>query len=111
MTKQKNQALSEVDICDLFITPAVKGSDWDQPTQIRREFRLTPGPVIVRGNMSSRNRKKFADNVLLREAGVRIDTTSATAKNRTPPCSNHRKMNELTSVQVHKYTSAYSALQ
>jgi len=34
--------------------------------QIRREVTLTPGPVIVRGNMSSRNKKKkkFADYVL-----------------------------------------------
>ena len=35
-------------------------------TQIRREVTLTPGPVVVRGNMSSRNtkKKKFADYVL-----------------------------------------------
>ncbi len=34
--------------------------------QIRREVTLTPGPIIVRGNMSSRNKKKkkFADYVL-----------------------------------------------
>ena len=57
--------LSESDICDLFITPAIMQAGWDQLTQVRREVTLTPGPVIVRGNLSSRNKKKkFADYVL-----------------------------------------------
>jgi len=79
MTKQEKQALSEIDICDLFITPAIKGAGWDHLTQIRREVTLTPGPVIVRGNMSSRNKKKkkFADYVLLQEAGVPIAIVEA----------------------------------
>ena len=74
MTKQEKQELSEIDICDLFITPAIKGAGWDQLKQIRREVTLTPGPVVVRGNMSSRNKKKkkFADYVLQWEAGVPI---------------------------------------
>ncbi len=49
---------SETDICDLFITPAIKAAGWDPVRQIRREVTLTPGPVIVRGNLSSRNKKK-----------------------------------------------------
>ena len=55
--------LSESDICDLFITPAIKDAGWDQLRQMRREVTLTPGPVVVRGNMSSRNtkKKKYAD--------------------------------------------------
>ena len=73
------KTLSEIDICDLYITPAIKNAGWDQLTQIRREVTLTPGPVIVRGNMSSRNKKKkkFADYVLLREAGVPIAIVEA----------------------------------
>jgi type I restriction enzyme R subunit len=64
--KKDKLKLSESDICDLFITPAIKAAKWDPVTQIRREVTLTPGPVIVRGNMSSRNKKKkkFADYVL-----------------------------------------------
>ena len=60
------RSLSESDICDLFITPAIKRADWDPMTQIRREVTLTPGPVTVRGNVASRNKKKrkFADYVL-----------------------------------------------
>ncbi|MFT6550081.1 MAG: type I site-specific restriction endonuclease [Zhongshania marina] len=34
---------------ELFITPAIKDAGWDQ---IRREVTSTPGPVVVRGNMS-----------------------------------------------------------
>jgi len=72
--KLEKQELSEIDICDLFITPAIKDAGWDQLKQIRREVTLTPGPVVVRGNMSSRNKKKkkFADYVLQWEAGVPI---------------------------------------
>ena len=43
MTKQEKQQLSEIDICDLFITPAIKSAGWDQLTQIRREVTLAPG--------------------------------------------------------------------
>ena len=76
--KQKKQ-LSEIDICDLFITPAIKQAGWDQLTQIRREVTLTPGPVVVRGNLSARNRKKkkFADYVLQWEPGMPIAVVEA----------------------------------
>lgn len=79
MTPKEKQDLSEIDICDLFITPAIKNAGWDQLTQIRREVTLTPGPIVVRGNMSSRNKKKkkFADYVLLKETGVPIAIVEA----------------------------------
>jgi type I restriction enzyme R subunit len=79
MDSTEKKELSEIDICDLFITPAIKRAGWDQLTQIRREVTLTPGPVIVRGNMSSRNKKKkkFADYVLLRETGVPVAIVEA----------------------------------
>ena len=66
MDSSEKKELSEIDICDLFITPSIKAAGWNQLTQIRREVTLTPGPVIVRGNMSARNtkKKKFADYVL-----------------------------------------------
>jgi type I restriction enzyme R subunit len=85
MTKEEKQQLSEIDICDLFITPAIKDAGWDPLTQIRREVTLAPGPVIVRGNMSSRNKKKrkFADYVLLREAGVPLAVVEAKDNNHT----------------------------
>lgn len=77
--------LSEIDICDLFITPAIKDAGWDQMTQIRREVTLTPGPIIVRGNMSARNKKKkkFADYVLSIEPGVPVAVVEAKDNNHT----------------------------
>jgi type I restriction enzyme R subunit len=85
MDKKEKQKLSEIDICDLFITPAIKNAGWDQSTQIRREVTLTPGPVIVRGNMSSRNKKKkkFADYVLQWKAGVPVAIVEAKDNNKT----------------------------
>lgn len=66
MSEINKKELSEIDICDLYITPAIIHAGWDQMSQIRQEVTLTPGPVIVRGNMSARNKKKmkFADYVL-----------------------------------------------
>ena len=83
MDPKDKKELSEIDICDLFITPAVKDAGWDQLRQIRREVTLTPGPVIVRDNMSSRNKKKkkFADYVLQWEAGVPIAVIEAKDNN------------------------------
>ncbi len=77
--------LSEIDICDLFITPAIKDAGWDQMTQIRREVTLTPGPIIVRGNMSARNKKKkkFADYVLSYKPGVPLAVVEAKDNNHT----------------------------
>ena len=76
---ENKKKLSESDICDLYITPAIKNAGWDPFTQIRREVTLTPGPVIVRGEMSARNKKKkkFADYVLSWEPGTRIAVIEA----------------------------------
>lgn len=56
--------LSERDICTKFITPALEGAGWDIATQIREEFPLTKGRIIVRGKLFSRARNKRADYVL-----------------------------------------------
>lgn len=76
MDKKK---LSETDICDLYITPAIISAGWNQYEQIRREVTLTPGPVIVRGEMSARNKKKkkFADYVLSWKPGTQIAVVEA----------------------------------
>lgn len=85
MDSEEKKDLSEIDICDLFITPAIKNAGWDSMKQIRREVTLAPGPVIVRGNMSSRNKKKkkFADYVLSWEPGVPIAVVEAKDNNCT----------------------------
>jgi type I restriction enzyme, R subunit len=79
MNSKEKQELSEADNKAKFITPAVVHAGWDEMTQIRREVTLTPGPVVVRGNLSSRNKKKkkFADYVLQKEKGVPIAVIEA----------------------------------
>ena len=85
MDKADKKQLSETDICDLFITSAIVQAGWDQVKQIRREVTLTPGPVVVRGNLSSRNKKKkkFADYVLSWEPGIPIGVVEAKDNNCT----------------------------
>lgn len=81
MEKADKLKLSESDICDLFITPAIKKAGWDPFRQIRREVTLAPGPIVVRGNLASRDRKKkkFADYVLSWQPGMPVAIVEAKA--------------------------------
>lgn len=85
MDSKEKKKLSEADIKAKFITPALVKAGWDEMTQIRREVTLTPGPVVVRGNLSSRNKKKkkFADYVLQKEKGVPVAVVEAKDNNFT----------------------------
>jgi type I restriction enzyme, R subunit len=77
--------LSESDICDQFLSPAIRNAGWDWTLQVRREVTLAPGPVVVRGNVASRNKKKkkFADYVLYKELGVPLAVVEAKDNNHT----------------------------
>lgn len=77
--------LSECDICDIYITPAIKNAGWDPIKQIRREVTLTPGPVIVRGELLARNKKKkkFADYILSWSPGTMVAVIEAKDNNHT----------------------------
>lgn len=83
MDSKEKKELSEADIKAKFITPAIVRAGWNEMTQIRREVTLTPGPVIVRGNLSSRNKKKkkFADYVLQKEKGIPVAVIEAKDNN------------------------------
>ena len=108
MDPSEKKKLSEADVCDLFITPAIKEADWDPLTQIRREVTLTPGPVIVRGNLSARNqkKKKFADYVLSWEPGVPIAVVEAKDNNHTV---SHGLQQALGYAEILDVPSAYSS--
>jgi len=60
----KKQGLSESDICDQFITPALLAAGWDSAMQIRREVSFTAGQVQVRGKIAVRGKLKRADYLL-----------------------------------------------
>ena len=108
MNKSDKKKLSEIDICDLFITPAIKDAGWDQMRQIRREVTLAPGPIIVRGNMSSRNKKKkkFADYVLYWEPDVPVAVVEAKDNNHTVSHGLQQALGYATLLEV---PSAYSS--
>jgi len=69
--------LSERDICTKFITPALEQAGWNLQTQIREEFYLTQGRVIVRGQMHTRGQAKRADYVLFYKPNIPLAVLEA----------------------------------
>lgn len=69
--------LSERDICTKFITPAIEQAGWDIAAQVREEYPLTNGRVIVRGKLHTRAKRKRADYVLFFKANIPIAVIEA----------------------------------
>ena len=63
--------LSEEDIKMKYITPAIQRAGWDIKKQVRAEYTFTDGRVIVRGNLTTRGKKKRAG------AGMKQDSQYA----------------------------------
>ena len=108
MDKKEKLELSESDISAKFITPAILKSGWDEMTQIRREHELTPGPVIVRGNMSARNKKKRkrADYMLQIKKGLPVAIIEAKANKFSP---SHGMQQALGYADILSVPSVYSS--
>ena len=49
------KTLSESDICDKYIRPAMEAAGWDGMSQIYREYPLRAGRVVVRGRRAKRD--------------------------------------------------------
>ena len=73
--------LSERDICTKFITPALEKAGWNVQTQIREEFSLTKGRIIVRGKLHTRGKNKRADYVLFYKPNIPIAVLEAKDNN------------------------------
>jgi type I restriction enzyme R subunit len=73
--------LSERDICTKYITPALVSSGWDIHLQMREEFALTNGRVIVRGQLHTRAKNKRADYALFYKPGIPIAIIEAKDNN------------------------------
>ncbi len=76
MDKRK---LSETDIINKFILPAVKTSGWDYITQIRQEVKLRDGKVIVSGQLGVRKTVKSAEIVLYHKPSMPLAVIEAKA--------------------------------
>ncbi len=73
--------LSERDICTQYITPALVRSGWDLSTQVREEFSLTKGRILVRGKLHARAQHKRADYVLFYKPNLPIAVIEAKDNN------------------------------
>lgn len=74
--------LSEQDICNRYITPALQSSGWDIMTQIRTEYTFTDGRISIRGQRTSRGPKKRADYLLSYEENLPIAVIEAKENNK-----------------------------
>ncbi len=64
--------LSEADIKAKFITPAILKAGWDEQTQLGREVYFTDGRIYVKGKITARGKRKFADYILFYKPNVPI---------------------------------------
>ena len=64
--------LSERDICTQFILPALQKAGWDIQTQIREEVSFTDGRIYVKGNKTTRGKRKRADYILYYKPNIPI---------------------------------------
>lgn len=77
------KALSERDICSKYLTPSILEAGWDLHTQMREEYPLTNGRILVRGKLVTRGTAKRADYVLFRKPGLPIAVVEAKDNNHT----------------------------
>ncbi|MBQ0783395.1 MAG: DEAD/DEAH box helicase, partial [Amphritea sp.] len=71
--------LTETDIINKFIRPAVIDAGWDDMTQIREEVKLRDGKVVVRGQIGARKTVKSADIVLYHKPNMPLAVIEAKA--------------------------------
>jgi type I restriction enzyme R subunit len=64
--------LSESDIKAKFITPAILKAGWDEHTQLGREIFFTDGRIYVKGKLTTRGKRKFADYILFYKPNMPI---------------------------------------
>ncbi len=73
------KSMSESDICDKFIRPAMVAAGWQGFDQIYREFPLRAGRVVVRGNVAQRDKSTVlrADYALFYKANIPLAVVEA----------------------------------
>lgn len=62
MTDKKS--LSERDVFTKHINPALNKAGWNILTQLREEVSVTDGRIYLKGNLSTRGKRKRADYIL-----------------------------------------------
>ena len=85
--------LSEQEIRTRYVTPAIEKAGWDIAAQVREEFKLTDGRIIVRGKLHVRARHKRADYALFYKPGVPLAIAEA-KKNSLPLGDGNKGLSE-----------------
>lgn len=76
------KALKETEIRTRYITPAILRAGWDlDRNQVRENYTLAPGKVVVRGKLHAREAAKFADYVLFLKPGLPLAVVEAKDNN------------------------------
>ncbi|MBU4485405.1 MAG: DEAD/DEAH box helicase family protein [Candidatus Delongbacteria bacterium] len=57
------KSLSERDICTKYISPAIEKAGWDKNRYLEQVY-FTDGKIYVKGRMTTRGKRKFADYIL-----------------------------------------------
>jgi type I restriction enzyme R subunit len=73
--------LSEADIKEKFITPAITKAGWNEFSQIGREIFFTDGRIYVKGKVTARGKRKFADYILFYKPNIPIAIIEAKDNN------------------------------
>lgn len=76
--------LSEEDIKAQYITPAIEKAGWDIKKQVRFEYAFTAGRIILRGNVTSRGKKKRVDYLLFYKPNIPLAIIEAKDNNHMP---------------------------
>ena len=78
------KSLSESDICDRYITPAICDAGWDPMRQVRREYGFTDGRVRVRGKIAVRGKRRRADYLLFYQQNFPLAVVEAKDNTHSP---------------------------
>ncbi|GAA2983348.1 type I restriction enzyme R subunit [Microbacterium terrae] len=76
------KALKETEIRTRYITPAIVRAGWDpNKNQVREEYTIAPGRIMVRGKLHTRQAPKSADYVLFLKPGLPLAVVEAKDNN------------------------------
>ena len=71
------EEMTENEICDNYITPAIQAGGWNPSRQIMREVTFTKGQILVRGNKYIRGECKRADYLLYHRPNLPVAIVEA----------------------------------
>ncbi|MHA6522962.1 EcoAI/FtnUII family type I restriction enzme subunit R [Tessaracoccus sp. G1721] len=82
MSEINKKALKETEVRTRYITPAIVRAGWDpDKNQVREEYTIAPGRIMVRGRLHSRLAPKSADYVLFLKPGLPLAVVEAKDNN------------------------------